>query len=430
MKTVRAAGGTHVHFRMLYNDIPLLRGNVSVHMTGRGEIVLCNGSLPKIETVKNRPTLDEKTAIAQARKLIGEKESRGKAAARLVVSCRDGEARHAWEVSLPASEPLGDWVVLLDADSGTEIERRNDLFFFSGSGLAYLNHPLVGEPTRVELPYLSRNDLCGDFCYAVNGKGRAATSSTNVYDFAPDDTHFDEVNVFYHVNRVHDFFGQFGFKNLDFPIWATVHFRHEYDNAFYSPKEKKMYFGDGYLFNDFAKEEAIIYHEYSHAVLNEIVVINNMEEGGAIHEGQADYFACSLASEPVLGEWIGSKTNVTCARDMRNSFHYPENIEHEVHADGRIWGGALWDIRTALGAEVSDRLIFSSFSSLKPENPTFVDAANAILAADLSVFDGKHQETITGIFAKRGILSGSAAAAVLDGRDLERARTFDLFHGE
>lgn len=430
VRTVSEANGAHVFFRFLSQGTPVLGANLAVHMNRQGEVILANGSVPMLTPVRNHPSLDGPAAVALSRKRIGERESRGDASARLVLSCHPDGSRYAWEVSLPAAEPLGDWVLLLDATTGDELDRRNDLFFFSGTGLAYANHPLLGQPVRVELPYLSRNDLAGDYCYALNGKGPAATSSTNVYDFTPDDTHFDEVNAFYHVNRAHDFFARFGFKKLDFPIWTTVHFRVNFDNAFYSGKEKKMYFGDGEFFNDFAKEEAIIYHEYSHGVLNEIVAINYYGESGAIHEGQADYFACTLSENPVIGEWISSKTQVTAVRYLQNTLHYPENIEGEVHADGRIWGGALWDLRLALGAEVTDRLIFASFYNLKPETPTFIDGANAILAADTSLYDGKHKEAITSVFAKRGILGGSSVASILDGRDLERARAFGSLHGE
>ncbi|MFZ2957661.1 MAG: M36 family metallopeptidase [Candidatus Ozemobacteraceae bacterium] len=428
MKTGSAASGSQVHFQLFLKEVPVLDSEISISMTRQGEVILANGSLPEITAVKNSPALDEQAAIAIARKLVGENGSRAKPSARLVVTCPSNETVYAWETCLASTEPLGDWVVLLDASTGKELDRRNDMFFFSGTGKAYLHHPLVGEPLSVELPYLSRNDMAGDYCYSLNGQGAPATSSTGVYVFNPEDTHFDEVNAYYHVNHIRDFFSKYGFNKLDFSLWTTVHFRTKFDNAFFSPKERKMYFGDGDQFNDFAKEEAIIYHEYSHGVLNEIVTLAYQEESGAIHEGQADYFACSLSDEPVLGEWISSKTEVKEIRDMRNKRHYPENISGEVHNDGRIWGAALWDLRIALGANVSDKLIYSSFYNLKPGNPKFIDGANAILAADTTVFDGKNKSVITAVFAKRGILSSSPAAAVLDGRDLEGARRFNALH--
>jgi len=428
VKVVEDAASSHVFFKVALQEVPVEGSDISIHMNRAGEVVLANGSVPDTSEPANRLVLGEREAIAAARRHLGVRDVRGRPTAARLICCRGDETLQAWEVGIPAAEPLGDWVVLIDAETGRELDRRNQMFFFSGQGLAYPHHPLAGDLERVELPYLMRNDLAGDYCYAVNAQGPEATSSTAVYEFAPEDTHFDEVNAYHHVTRAHDFFSGMGFNKLDFSLWTTVHFRTKFDNAFYSPKERKMYFGDGDRFNDFAKEEAIIYHEYSHGMLNEIVELYYRKEAGAMHEGQADYFACSLSGEPRIGEWISSKTELKEIRDLRDTRHYPEDIIGEVHHDGRIWGCALWDLRAVLGPEITNRLVYASFSYLNPGEPTFAEGVNAILAADTAQFAGEHRAVITDVFAKRGIMSGSAAAVILDGRDLERLRRFRAIH--
>jgi Zn-dependent metalloprotease len=428
VSSTKAAGGSHVRLLWTIDEAPLLDSMIDIHMNRQGQVLLANGSLPQLGPIKNHQVLSESQAIAAARRAIGITAERGRPSARAVLLSSESALLRAWEVHLPALEPLGDWVVSINAETGRPLSRRNQLMFFSGTGSAYPHHPLKGGPVTVELHGLTRNDLAGDFCYAVNGQGNPASSTTATYVFPPESRHFNEVNAYYHVNQAHAYFAGFGFDRLNFSLWTTVHFRKNFDNAFYSPKERKMYFGDGDRFNDFAREEAIIYHGYAHGVLNEIVELNYWKESGAMNEGQADYFACSLSNDPVIGEWVCAKNNLPEIRDLRQFRHYPEDIADEVHHDGRIWGSALWGLRSALGPATADRLIFSSFYYLKPGDPTFADGVNSLLAADAAVFDGRHRETITATCAERGLLGSSPVAAVLDGRDLARARAFASLH--
>ena len=364
-----------------------------------------------------------------ATRLVGVTGWRGVATATRLVLAEPQHSRQVWLVSLPAAQPLGDWDVLLDAVTGAELSRENRMFFsWTGKGSAFRHHPLVSSVTVEPFPYLVRNDLTGDFVYMVNADGDEATSAASIYIFDPQDTHFDEANVYYHLNRMHDFFAGFGFTLLDFTMRADVHFRHKYDNAFFSPKTNSLAFGDGDLMNDFAQEEAIIYHEYSHAMLHFRHPILNYKESGAIHEGQADYFACSFSDDPRIGEWLSAKGLATVTRDLRSPVHYPEDIHDEVHADGLIWGCALWDLRGQLGASVTDRLIYESFAWLKSETPTFMDGLLAILLADENTNQGRNREVITRVFSARGLTAPTRGQTRLTAADLQARKRFDALH--
>ncbi|HNV70690.1 MAG TPA: M36 family metallopeptidase, partial [Candidatus Ozemobacteraceae bacterium] len=180
-------------------------------------------------------------------------------------------------------------------------------------------------------------------------------------------------------------------------VWAGD----DLDNAYYMPWANAIYLGDGgERFFPLSREESIIYHEYAHAVVDKIQPLRGTE-GSAMNEGQADYFACSFSNEPRVGEYVVSKKNRPYLRILEHALHYPEDLQHEPHDDGRIWAGTLWDIRKQLGADVTDRLILRSFFLLK-EEPGYLDAILALLEADRQLNAGEHLTVIRDCFQARG----------------------------
>src|SRR5206468_1834856 len=61
----------------------------------------------------------------------------------------------------------------------------------------------------------------------------------------------------------------------------------------------------------------------------------------------------------------------------------------EVHADGEIWGQTVWQIRQALGADVSEKIVTQGMQ-LSPADPSMLDERNAIMQADQASFGGAH----------------------------------------
>ncbi|MBF0408654.1 MAG: M36 family metallopeptidase [Candidatus Riflebacteria bacterium] len=404
---VEECGVTHFCYSMKCCDIPVYMAYVELHVGKNRSVQLANGTFPTIEGFENEVKLNEKDALLLAQEILNVDGLRGRCEANLVVipNVRN-KGTLAYHVNIPASEPLGDWEIIIDAENGNEISRINQMNFssdFNGKASVYEAHPVKAAPIVTDIPHLTTSSLSGLYSLVINAKTASANSDTNTYIFSPDDTHFDEANVYYNVNRVHDFFKQLGFDEMDYSMKAEVHYKTKYDNAFYSPTTDSMGFGDGNKLNDFSKEESVCFHEYSHAVLRHIKKFQYSGESGAINEGQADYFACSLSNDPLTGEWILAKINKPWERNLTDKVHYPEDIKNEVHADGRIWGCTLWDIRTALGAKIADLLIHKSFFYIPAGSPRFIDGMNAILTADQNLNNGANKIRIQEIFSARGI---------------------------
>ncbi len=275
---------------------------------------------------------------------------------------------------------------------------------YAVSGLSPGQYPLFGKLLGLYVDV--NNDDGPDALYADTASTGFALDWTWDYDLARQ----DEVNMYYHVDHVHDFFKGLEpeFTALDFPLPATVGYGTNYENAFWNGSG--IYFGTGGgTFRNFALFCDVIYHEYGHGVTDMIYpdwMLPYSGQPGAMDEGWSDYFACTITNEPLIGEG-GLYTNGGVMRNLDNTLRYPENWAGEVHADGRIFGGALWDLRERIGAALADSLIhFAKYDLAEYWEDYFVD----VLVLDDDDGDlsngGPHHEAIYESFGLHGIGPG------------------------
>jgi hypothetical protein len=428
----RVAGGHHFAWQMMLDGIPVRDARIDIHLDDANRVMLAHGSLPHLPRLANTIRLSRASAIERAIKAVGATDLYEKPRVHLEIIAapqHQDAGAVAYVVAVPARAPLGCFLVTLDAETGEEISRTNEMWSsMEGVGSVYRHHPLAGPITHEPLRYLASSTLTGLYVAVRNRKGPLGFSAQNRHIYDPASPHFDEVMVYYHLNLARDRFAAMGFNRLDYPIPAIVHYGDNLDNAVYDSIFGVLGFGSGSRYHSFAREESIIYHEYSHAVMVSIVKIRNAGESGAMNEGQADYFGSSFSDDPIHGEYVASKAGIPYIRTLLHSLKYPQDIVGTVHKDGRIWAGALWDVRTALGAEVTDRLLHASHFYLKPGDPTFIDGVQALFAADKALYAGRYRQAISSVMSRRGIHARSYPHAVLAGEDLRAARMFRRLH--
>jgi len=246
------------------------------------------------------------------------------------------------------------------------------------------------------------------------------------------DDAFAEVMMYHHMQLIHGYYkGIHGLSDLDWPLDALVNLQVNVDlcnqwtsisNAAFVPGGALNQFGfnidlgidgDAIMFSgstnkDFSYDADVIYHEYTHAMigttrLNAVFAdnqgVNNTP--GALNEAYADYFACTLTNESQVGNYAlnnldplticgfplgGGGGNM--ARDLSKFRKCPDDLTAEVHADGEIFGSALWAIREALGAEKADKVIldalvgFSNATGFIAAATFTIDSAQELLSAD------------------------------------------------
>lgn len=228
------------------------------------------------------------------------------------------------------------------------------------------------------------------------------------FDLSPNDV---ETNVFYHANFIHDWFMRGAPFNIEptplptNPVKAYVRIREDC-NAFARPGAGVIGFYSGDLDSclDFGLGADIIYHEYTHLVNHEVYAGVSFEYSGftgAMDEGWADYFGSSITNDPWHGEVIYGGRNLDTGEyhgsvPVDNNRRFPRDWVGEVHWDGLIFGGALWDTRKALidkglGADYTDDL---AMRAMKHTPQTFSEYLDAMLIED----GGYHKCTICQAF--------------------------------
>ena len=308
--------------------------------------------------------------------------------------------------------------------------------------------------------YLDANgDNNPDASTAPNMVQGHASSATQTFDFPADEGSASKdprntpaasvVSLFYHVNKAHDYFYGLGFDETSWnfqasnagkggagndAVVAEAQDGRTANNAnMATPPDGRAPRLQAGLFTmgttsqtddrDSAYEGQVIFHEYGHGVTNRLVG-RGTETGcltgtqsGAMGEGWSDYFSSTFFNNPVQGAYLTRNTQHGIRR-----FSYAQHpltfadlgngaSGYKVHDDGEIWAVALWDLRAALGAKVTDQLVLSALKST-PCKPSMIQARDAILAADLALNQGANRKAIWQVFAKRGM---GASACGLDG---------------
>lgn len=280
---------------------------------------------------------------------------------------------------------------------------------------------------------LAQADAAGDFLYSPD--------ATNI---DPEDL-FAEAHMFYHATRVYRHFQELGFDRLrQVPLRAVVNFRipnlleafspdgelEPFDNAFFLPAgdlrdiierdEDSIVFGQGTRV-DFAYDADVIYHEFSHAVVDTAagLMMATLDRWGVsllpggLHEGYADFFCGTLGGDPQIGEYAGSGFSEEggAIRDIAGDAVFPLDQIGEVHEDSLPWSGALWELRGELTAGGVagvdfDRAVLDALAALPPD-ADFATAAEATLAALGEALGGEAAALGRQVMERRGVTTAA-----------------------
>ncbi len=261
----------------------------------------------------------------------------------------------------------------------------------------------------------------GNLCVEAQTVVPGADGSYLQYD-PPADTGeagdpFAELMMYYHVNQIHDYFAdQLGLHALDDkPLYALVNVSFNskfggggwqgFPNAAFMPKEAFAQFGlpqrdEGaivfgqYQKTDFSYDASVIYHEYTHAIVGTTRLVGVLLDTygldnltGAMNEGFADYFSCSLRDEPAIGPYALTFAGEHLQRDLSKPRKCPDDLTSEVHADGKIVGSALWALRVALGRDAIDPVILAALQQFSLQTNLDMAAKLILKEAKLQIPD-------------------------------------------
>ncbi len=301
----------------------------------------------------------------------------------------------------------------------------------TGDGDVYPTDPNFSSVTDESLYRLNGSGyLRGTWAYSVNDATSNAYSSNNSFQYSQGNTHFDEANLYWHIDQFRANFintldnGSLTLGQIEAHAHATIPGYGDLNARFCrdcSPKQ--LDFGDASSsssYNDFAKDDKVIYHEYSHAVIYHInsgIESTNNEEGG-ISEGTPDYFAGAYTGRSIIGDYCCAAAGGE--RDMANPYYtnyssLPRdqygNVNVDPHESGEFFSSILWDVYNDISASRANFLVYDALFRIT-SSPTFLDFRDAMMASDDANYSGADDNAIQDAFYFKGIGTYSLAVSI------------------
>jgi Spy/CpxP family protein refolding chaperone len=161
-------------------------------------------------------------------------------------------------------------------------------------------------------------------------------------------------------------------------------------------------------------------HSYAHHALmggKETSLSSASDEVQSIEAGLADYYTCSFTNNPHIAE-----KSIPIFREEHGADKYPHpylrNLDNdrsfdevdpesageaELHDIGEIWGGTFWKLRSLLGQEAADKLLFSAWRATDIAAGSGVDFVKKLIELYKPTGDAKNGNRIKSVFKQRGL---------------------------
>jgi hypothetical protein len=264
--------------------------------------------------------------------------------------------------------------------------------------------------------------LRGTWANVRSTTGTPAYTTDGTYFYNRHDDQFEQVMAYFWGTEAQKYLQSLGFGRDLPPVNAESQDykvdQYGLDNSFSRDDHDTITLGKGGV--DDAEDGEVIVHETGHAVHDaQVDGFGSSLEAGSIGEAWGDYFAVTVGDwvakqfgvpvkEPLacVADWDSVSYTSTvphCLRRLDAGKHYPEDVVGEVHADGEIWSQALFQIRTALGPAVADRIIVDAQFGFAPDT-SFAAAARQTVATARSLYGPSQATVVQKAFADRGIL--------------------------
>ncbi len=163
----------------------------------------------------------------------------------------------------------------------------------------------------------------------------------------------------------------------------------------------------------------VVYHEYGHGFHMYSIIWGVGDWYGDVGEAYADTMAFLQTGDSVMAPYFYE--DGSGIRDVAPDQVYPDDMIGEVHYDGLILGGALWDLREILMADLGDEAgqevvegLYAGMAKTTSDIPSSYEAALVVDDDNGNLNDGTpHVCAIDAAFAPHGLLNGSVGALMI-----------------
>ncbi len=285
-------------------------------------------------------------------------------------------------VVVDVAAPRGRFLVHVDAHSGAPIARRQLLAFAAElhydvpvqrptgdrftPPAALVGLTVDGAPQTTDLagafvldaPGAVQTSVAGPFVNVVNDSGPeisaqlpASPGDVLVWSAAGDEFADAQLSTFIHAGAVKRYVKAIApdLAWLDGQLQATVNIA-DVCNAF-SDGDSINFFASGDGCENTGRLADVVFHEFGHSVHGQSLIPGVGVFNVSLSEGISDYLAATMTGDPAIGRgFFFDSTPIRELDPIGFEWHWPED-KGEVHDEGRIIGGTLWDLRKALIAK-------------------------------------------------------------------------------
>lgn len=264
----------------------------------------------------------------------------------------------------------------------------------------------------------------------------------------PDDgPHADKAvnDAFDNADKTYDFYNNvLGRPSVDgngADLVSTVHYRRNFDNAFWEGTQ--MVYGDGsgkiFKVGSLAADTSVVAHEITHGVIQFTAGLIYSKQSGALNESWADVFG-SVIKQHTLGQtadqadWLlgegilGTQLQGKALRSMkepgtahnfdRQPAHMrayvdlldngdPRNDNGGVHINSGIPNKAFYLVATSIGGQSWDKPVkiwYDALTTRLQRNSQFKDAAEATVASAKELYGDEEAGIVRSAWREVGVL--------------------------
>ncbi len=382
-----SAGIRSVGFVQTHGGATVLGGHISFRFKFDRLVMVTSGAYPDIAIPGRARTASDRSVRSRARGWVaddvpgfvtGTGAVQGPFILPLIDDAGALEYREVWRTAVEVASPSTRWTVYLDAETGEPVAREQTLLF--GTGQLLLDVPLRSpESPRLQaaadLLFVTVDgvqgtttdagffDFPGDaatvtttmqgvFAEVTNDAGPEASTNlaasgelASVW-FEPTQEAEAQLSAYVHTMIVKNFVRSVSSVDwLDEPIPVIVNIDDDC-NAF-SDGNSINFFTRGGGCENTALLADVIYHEFGHSLHSQSLLEGVGQFNVSLSEGISDYLSATITGDSGLARGFFSSDPETPLREIDPEgfeVRWPED-RGEVHDEGLIIAGALWDLR-------------------------------------------------------------------------------------
>ncbi len=407
----------YVDFDRVVDGVPLYRSGVTARIKHGNLILLGIDTHPSADWVSTSPEIGEDLALSQAiaQGPAPEADHSFEGARLVLLPTEQSGGLHydlTWEIRTRTADPVGIWVHFVDAHNAELVNVHNEVRFLEGhvsavhdlrtvdGNLAESDVPLAqvtngSDTTYTDITGVFNLDPSGDGTFMTELRGdwlrvnnqagselEAVFSEESFVWERSGDESMAQIDSYIFLHQVRDW----GLATAPEVSMSTSDLRSNVNlssscNAYYDGNVNFYTAGSGC--NNTGRIADVNYHEWGHGF--HYYSLQSGSFDGSISEGIGDIISALLTDDALLAP--GFSTNGSGIREMESNRIYPDDWVGEVHYDGLIFAGAVWDLWQLLTDELGDRDAAQRVTSQLLADgikggPTIPDAYDEFLVAD------------------------------------------------